>query len=173
MPDPIPINKPAVAPENMEGALQILLNAFWKSYFNGGVHDLGTGPLQFPKCEIAFNQTVPALSGPCLHTVFTSMRPLRQHEAVAGEEGLRLSVDAVINLFVRVPNEGQKQAGGDVVCQQVAGLCKLLFDAPAERGRLSQKGVLRPKVVSGPLPQPFPGMQVRSMVITAELVCRI
>jgi hypothetical protein len=153
----------------------VLLKEFWKSYFDGNAHDVGNGPLNFPQCEVCFNQVTPDLNGPVIHTIYATLRPGRQHDAPAsaGAHKRRVQVDAVLNMFFRVPNSGQAKAGGDPDCRRIADLAKQVLESPSERARLAEKGLLRPRILSGPTPQPFPGQQVRLMIVSAQLIYRI
>lgn len=150
-----------------------LLNEFFKSYFDGAAHDAGTGPLTFPACEIGFNQVTPQMNLPLIHTVYASLRATHEHQAPAGVQKRRFQLDALLNIFVRVKNEGQAAVGADATCRTIASYLKLVFDSRLERKRLTQKGILHPVVQSGPTPQPFPAMQVRLLVVTMQLVYRL
>lgn len=165
-----PLSSAAISAADLEAAAQRIINEFLKSYFDGAQHDLGTGPILLPLCEIGFNQMTPTLTKPLIHVVFARLVHDRDFRAPQGLEEIQVKVNTLINFFVRVPNAGQKQIGADPQCQLVANGLRMILDRPAERARMAAKGILHAKLEAGPTPQPFPGVQVRLLTVSAELI---
>jgi hypothetical protein len=78
-----------------------------------------------------------------------------------------------MTVYVRVQNKGQADGQSDFMARRVADQVRYLFESPTLRGAIAQKGITRARVVRGPLPQGFPGYQVRMMIVDYVLTYAI
>jgi hypothetical protein len=185
---PLTLSSPPVDPIETERSVQELLNEFYKAYFSGA-DSVEDGPVSYPGsmietpdgeipfvgCNLAFNATMPDMTKPVIHTVFTDLKPDRTWEtSTAGIVTQRnYRVPACMTVYVRVQNKGQADGQSDFMARRVADQVRYLFESPTLRGAIAQKGITRARIVRGPLPQGFPGYQVRMMIVDYVLTYAI
>lgn len=168
-----PLTPDAVGPTDTEWQCTRLLNAFYKSYFDGNDHVTTLGTLNFPRCEIVFGQATPANALPVLHTIFHQAVPKSENSADADGSFIQVTVRSIQNLFVRAANDGSTDNQPEFLCRDVADRIANLYGMPLERGALVQKGILDPRILSGPTVLAMSGYQVRMFVLRMDLRYRI
>ena len=173
------LNSPSVSGEDTEQSVEELLNEFFKLYFVGAAapSDVYINPVETPDgtmdflvASLAFQAGPLDFSGPnraVVHTVFTDLRPER---VWTDNTAVREYVTPLtLTIFARVLNRGNRGRESDFTARRLADQVRYLFESPATRADLSQKGVTHCRVVRGPVPQPFPGYQVRILTVQATL----
>jgi hypothetical protein len=162
-----------------ERSVQELINEWYKRYFVGAVSPTASpvnavttpdGTVEFLVASLGFQAGPLDFSGPnkaAVHTVISDLRPLRVWQEDMKKHYM---TTATITIFARVLNQGNRGQESDFAARRLGDQVRYLFESPSMRADLSRKGVTRCRVVRGPVPQPFPGYQVR--IVTVQTILR-
>jgi hypothetical protein len=162
-----------------ERSVQELINEWYKRYFVGAVSPTASpvnavttpdGTVEFLVASLGFQAGPLDFSGPnkaAVHTVISDLRPLRVWQEDMKKHYM---TTATITVFARVLNQGNRGQESDFAARRLGDQVRYLFESPSMRADLSRKGVTRCRVVRGPVPQPFPGYQVR--IVTVQTILR-
>ena len=175
----MPLNSPNVSGVETERSVQELINEWYKRYFVGAVSPTASpvnavttpdGTVEFLVASLGFQAGPLDFSGPnkaAVHTVISDLRPLRVWQEDMKKHYM---TTATITIFARVLNQGNRGQESDFAARRLGDQVRYLFESPSMRADLSRKGVTRCRVVRGPVPQPFPGYQVR--IVTVQTILR-
>ena len=164
------LDSAAVTGVETEKSVEELLNEFFTLYFNGQPFQSPDGEQTFQVAKLAFQAGPLDFSAPTravIHTVFADMKPQKVFTSnVAVKEYV---TPATLLIYVRVNNQGNKGRESDFMARRIGDEVKYLFESPGMRAAISQKGITHARVVRGPVPQPFPGYQVRILTVKVTL----
>lgn len=162
------LSAPAISRVQTERKGQEILYAFYQYWFSGQEHLLAGDQVTFPSLSNAcylFNQQSAnsAPNGPQIHTVFTDLRPLLEGKSSAAR---LVKINAILTIYVKVANPSTGMQSADFEARLWADNLKRIFENGTQS--LAQLGIHHVQLRRGPAPVPFPGIQARMLVVTAQ-----